>query len=232
MGNIKLEEKPAEISVAVSTTDTKVFRPKKRVYLFFKRLIDIIASACSLLLLSPVFLIIAILIKAEDGGPIFYSSLRVGKCGKMIRVFKFRSMRLNADQLEQMLSPSELEEYQKNFKLDRDPRITNIGAKLRKSSLDEIPQFLNILLGSMSLVGPRPVLQEETELYGEDRDLLLSVTPGLTGYWQSRGRSKVGYEDGARQQMELYYVRNCSFLLDLKILFWTISAVLRRNGAQ
>jgi lipopolysaccharide/colanic/teichoic acid biosynthesis glycosyltransferase len=141
-------------------------------------------------------------------------------------------MRLNADRLEDMLTPEELEEYHKNFKLEHDPRITRVGAFLRKTSLDELPQLFNIIGGSLSLVGPRPVLQEETELYGEDRELLLSCKPGLTGLWQSRGRSNVTYEDGRRQALELQYVASRSMLLDVKILFWTVGAVLRMDGAK
>lgn len=106
-----------------------------------------------------------------------------------------------------------------------------MGAFLRKTSLDELPQLFNIIAGTLSLVGPRPVLQEETELYGDKRDLLLSVKPGLTGLWQSRGRSNVTYEDGRRQALELQYVETRSFLLDLKILVWTVGAVIRMDGA-
>jgi lipopolysaccharide/colanic/teichoic acid biosynthesis glycosyltransferase len=131
-----------------------------------------------------------------------------------------------------MLTPEELAEYRKNYKLDRDPRITKMGRFLRKTSLDELPQLLNIVGGSLSLVGPRPVLQEETELYGKDRDLLLSCKPGLTGLWQVQGRSNVSYEDGQRQAMELKYVRERSLWLDIKILFMTVGAVVRMDGAR
>ena len=120
----------------------------------------------------------------------------------------------------------------KNFKLEHDPRITKVGAFLRKTSLDELPQLFNILAGSLSLVGPRPVLQEETELYGDKRALLLSCKPGLTGLWQVRGRSNVTYEDGRRQALELSYVSHRSLWLDIKILFWTVGAVVRMDGAK
>ena len=204
----------------------------KPVYAFFKRLFDLFASALGLVILSPVFLVIAVAIMVEDGRPVFYRAGRVGRYGKAITVLKFRSMRKNADRLEEMLSPEELEEYRRNFKLEKDPRITRVGAFLRKTSLDELPQLVNILSGRLSLVGPRPVLQEETELYGEDRALLLSCKPGLTGLWQARGRSNVTYENGARQALELRYVRERSALLDLKILFWTVGAVVKMDGAR
>lgn len=201
-------------------------------YSFCKRLFDLLLSLLAVALLWPLLLLISAAIVVEDRGPVLYRADRVGLHGKAIVVYKFRSMRLHADQLEDALTPEELAEYRKNFKLKNDPRITRVGAFLRKTSLDELPQLFNIIGGSLSLVGPRPVLQEETELYGKDRDLLLSVKPGLTGLWQSRGRSNVTYEDGARQALELQYVRTRSLLLDLKIMFWTVGAVLRMDGAR
>lgn len=205
---------------------------KKPVYEAVKRLFDLVVSLVLVIVLSPVLLVIAIAVAAEDGFPVLYKAKRVGRYGKPIRVYKFRSMRKNADRLEDFLTPQELEEYKKNFKLQRDPRITKVGAFLRKTSLDELPQLFNILSGKLSLVGPRPVLQEETELYGDKRELLLSCKPGLTGLWQARGRSNVTYENGARQALELQYVRERSFLLDIKIMFWTVGAVIRMDGAR
>ena len=205
---------------------------EKQIYECVKRIFDLVFSLLATVLLSPLLLAVAVAILIEDGAPILYRPQRVGRHGKPIVVLKFRSMRKNADDLERMLTPEELEEYRKNYKLERDPRITRVGAFLRKSSLDELPQLLNIITGSLSFVGPRPVLQEETELYGGDRNLLLSCKPGLTGLWQSRGRSNVTYVDGARQALELQYVRERGFLLDLKILFWTVGAVVRMDGAK
>lgn len=205
---------------------------KRPVYECVKRLFDFAMSLLAVVVLSPVFAVIAIAIIAEDGGPVLYRPVRVGRYGAPIVVYKFRSMRKNADNLEAMLSPKELEEYRRNFKLERDPRITRVGAFLRKTSLDELPQLFNIISGKLSLVGPRPVLQEETELYGDDRELLLSCKPGLTGLWQARGRSNVTYEDGRRQALELKYVAERGFWLDIKILFWTVGAVLRMDGAK
>ena len=205
---------------------------KKPVYEYIKRIFDLVFSLVAAVVLSPLLLIVAACIVAEDGFPVFYKPRRVGYRGKPVVVFKFRTMKNNADRLEETLTPEQLEEYKKNFKLEKDPRITKVGAFLRKTSLDELPQLFNIISGKLSLVGPRPVLQEETELYGEDRELLLSCKPGLTGLWQACGRSNVTYEDGARQALELRYVRERGFLLDLKILFWTVGAVVRMDGAK
>lgn len=217
--------------------DTEVLLPdcefhKKPCYECIKRIFDLLVSLAAVIVLSPVLLVIALAIRLEDRGPILYRAQRVGRGGKAITVYKFRSMRMHADRLEDMLTPEELEEYKKNYKLEHDPRITKVGAFLRKTSLDELPQLFNILAGTLSLVGPRPVLQEETELYGDKRDLLLSCKPGLTGLWQVRGRSNVTYEDGRRQALELSYVSHRSLWLDIKILFWTVGAVVRMDGAK
>ena len=217
--------------------DTEVLLPdcefhKKPFYECIKRIFDLVVSLVAVIVLSPILLVIALAIRLEDRGPILYRAQRVGRGGKPITVYKFRSMRRNADRLEDMLTPEELEEYKKNFKLEHDPRITKVGAFLRKTSLDELPQLFNILSGTLSLVGPRPVLQEETELYGDKRNLLLSCKPGLTGLWQVSGRSNVTYENGRRQALELQYVSQRSLWLDIKILFWTVGAVVRMDGAK
>ena len=197
-----------------------------------KRMLDIVLSAVALVLLSPIFVLLAVLIKKEDGGRVFYVSKRVGYHGKTIGVHKFRSMREDADNLEDVLTPAQLAQYKKEYKLDDDPRCTHIGAILRKTSMDELPQFFDVLIGKLSLVGPRPVTLEETYFYGHKRRLFLSVKPGLTGFWQARGRSNITYESGERQSMELYYVENHSLLMDIKILFWTVKAVLSKDGAK
>lgn len=217
--------------------DTEVLLPdcefhKKPFYECIKRIFDLVVSLVAVIVLSPILLVIALAIRLEDRGPILYRAQRVGRGGKPITVYKFRSMRMNADRLEDMLTPEELEEYKKNFKLEHDPRITKVGAFLRKTSLDELPQLFNILSGTLSLAGPRPVLQEETELYGDKRNVLLSCKPGLTGLWQVSGRSNVTYENGRRQALELQYVSQRSLWLDIKILFWTVGAVVRMDGAK
>lgn len=198
---------------------------------FLKRFFDIILSSVSLILLSPVFLIISLIIKLDDPkGGVFFAHRRVGKNGKEIDIYKFRSMVHNAEELIERFTPEQKEEYHKNFKLDHDPRITRVGKFLRRTSLDELPQLLNIFLGQLSVVGPRPVLEEETQLYGDNRDLFLSVRPGLTGYWAVNGRSTIDYDE--RIRLELYYVEHRSLLLDIKIIFKTFAAVFRCDGAH
>ena len=173
-------------------------------YMIIKRIFDIVISVSALIFLTPVFAVIAVLIYHEDHGKIFYTSNRVGLNGRIFRIYKFRSMKMNADNLEDTLNENEIEQYFKEFKIVNDPRITRIGRVLRKTSLDEIPQFFNILKGDMSLIGPRPILKSElNKYYPANQDKLLKVRPGLTGYWQSHGRNNVSYKNNARQNMEL-----------------------------
>lgn len=195
-----------------------------------KRLFDIIVSFLGLLILSPLFLLLTILIKCDSKGPVFFIQKRVGRNGKKFGIFKFRTMRINAEELIASFTPEQLKEWKENFKLKNDPRITRVGKFLRNTSLDELPQLINIFIGHMSLVGPRPIVEEELEWYGEKKNVLLSVRPGLTGWWATNGRSEVSYPE--RCDYELYYVYNCSLLLDIKILFKTFSAVFSRKGAM
>ena len=191
---------------------------EKPVYFFVKRVIDIVLSLCGLIILSPVFLLIAILIKKDDGGDVFYKHKRIGHMNQDIYLYKFRSMTSKYktfDEFYQTLSIEQKEEWDENFKLENDPRITKIGNFLRKTSLDELPQIINILKGDMSIIGPRPVVDDEIEKYGKDKAKFLAVKPGLTGYWAANGRSATTYED--RINMELYYVDHCSLLLDIQI---------------
>ena len=202
-------------------------------YHMIKRIFDFFSSLIMLILLLPVFAIISILVKAEDGGNVFYKHNRIGMNGKKIGVYKFRSMKLNADKLEDVLTPEQLEEYRREFKIANDPRITKIGNFLRKSSLDELPQLINILKGDLSVIGPRPIVEPELQRYNEaDRRKFLSVKPGLTGYWQAYARNNATYESGERQKMELYYVDHACVWLDIKILFKTVISVLKRDGAK
>ena len=201
-------------------------------YLAVKRILDIVLASAGLILLIPVYVIISALIIADDGGVPFYTHPRIGRDGRRIWVFKFRTMRTDAGELETLLTPQQLEQYKKEFKINDDPRVTDIGNFLRTSSLDELPQLLNVLDGSMSLIGPRPIVEEETVYYGDDLETFLSVRPGLTGYWQAYARNNAEYEDGKRQKMELYYVNHLSFGFDVKIFFHTFGSVLRRDGVK
>ena len=215
------------------TVEASNSRKQSKLYLIIKRLFDIVSSLLLTILVSPVFLVLAIMVKAEDGGNVFYKHQRVGLNGKKIGIYKFRSMKKNADKLEDMLTPEQLEEYQREFKIYNDPRITKIGNFLRRTSLDELPQMLNIIRGELSLVGPRPIIERELLMYSEtERDKFLSVKPGLTGYWQAYARNNATYESGERQKMELFYVDHASVGLDIKIMFKTISAVLKKDGAK
>lgn len=199
-----------------------------------KRLVDIIAGLVGTILLIPITICIYIAKKIlkEDDGPIFYDHLRIGKDGKHFKLYKYRSMIVGADEiLKEYLAENEEAriEFEKNQKLKNDPRITKLGSFIRKTSLDEFPQFINILKGDMSLVGPRPIVDREVELFGDKMKTVHSVRPGLTGYWAANGRSDTTYEQ--RVEMEAYYAENFSLLLDIKIILKTIKSVIKKEGA-
>lgn len=219
---------------------------KRYFYRFIKRIFDFVSSLIVSILLLPIMLFLGLLVFIKDPGRIFYKQKRVGYNGKDLYVYKFRSMKKGADNLEKMLTPSQLEEYRKEYKLKDDPRLIGykkegdgskcFGAKLRRTSLDELPQiFFNIcILGNMSVVGPRPLLDEEVKKYynEDEQKLFKSVKPGLTGYWQAYARNNATYESGERQKMELYYVEHRSIWLDIKILFKSVISVIKKEGAQ
>ena len=208
---------------------TENIMAEKSFYLFIKRYFDILISIFGIIILIPLTFIIKIIyIINKDYNSIVYKQNRIGKNGKIIKVYKFRTMIPNAENYK--FTDKQKKEFLENYKLGNDPRITKIGNFLRKSSLDELPQFINILKGEMSLVGPRPVILEELEKYGNMKKIFLSLTPGLTGYWQVNGRSNTTYNE--RIKMELYYINNCSLLLDIKIILKTIVVVLKKEGAK
>ncbi len=201
---------------------------------FTKRLFDIIFSLSVLILFSPVYLILALLIALSSEGPIFYIQKRVGKNYKPFNCIKFRTMVTNADEiLMQMMdtSPELRQEFESSFKLKHDPRITKIGRFLRITSLDEFPQFWNVLKGDMSVVGPRPLVAEELPKYGYHIDEILTIKPGITGLWQVSGRNDIPYP--RRVQIDLHYVKFRNFWLDLWIVLKTIRVVIvpKDNGA-
>lgn len=205
-------------------------KEEKIVYKILKRTVDIIGSLLGLILLLPIFSILSIVVKADSPGPIFFAHKRLGYNGDLIRIYKFRTMVINAEELLNNLSPEQKEEFAKNFKLENDPRITKVGNFLRKSSLDELPQLLNILKGELSIVGPRPIVEKELKNYGIYGEKLLSVKPGLTGNWQANGRSDTTYEE--RVEMDMQYIDNRSIFMDIKIIFKTFSAVIKKQGAR
>ena len=199
-----------------------------------KRTFDIFFSLLFLTITAPFFLLIALMIFIVSPGNVFYSHERIGRGGKKFRCYKFRSMYPDADQrLQKILESSQdlSEEWKKNYKLKNDPRITPIGAFLRKSSLDELPQFWNVLKGDLSIVGPRPVVKDEIDtFYHVKAHKILSIRPGITGIWQVSGRNDIhSYEK--RVLMDEYYVENHSLLLDIKLIAKTIPAILFSKGA-
>jgi lipopolysaccharide/colanic/teichoic acid biosynthesis glycosyltransferase len=201
---------------------------------FAKRLFDITFSLTVLIVFAPIYLLLIALIALSSRGPIFYVQERVGRNYKSFGCIKFRTMVRNADEvLMEMMetSPSLRQEFQSNFKLRRDPRITSIGRFLRITSLDEFPQFLNVLKGDMSVVGPRPVVTEELERYGNYADRVFSIRPGITGLWQVSGRNDIPYP--RRVQIDIYYVNCRSLLMDLGIVVRTLGVILypKDNGA-
>jgi lipopolysaccharide/colanic/teichoic acid biosynthesis glycosyltransferase len=205
----------------------------KLLYRTIKRTFDVTASAVLISVTAPLMAAVAVLVRSGSSGSAIYVHERVGKGGRPIKVLKFRSMKPGSDDLEAILNDEDLEAYYQEYKLKDDPRVTEIGHKLRKSSLDELPQLFNVLQGNMSLVGPRPVMESELDNYtAAERRRFLSLKPGLTGYWQVCGRNNATYQSGRRQQMELYYADNATLLLDAWILLRTPLAVIKGKGAR
>ncbi len=201
---------------------------------FVKRLFDVLFSLSVLIVFSPVYLLLAWLVAISSPGPIFYVQKRIGRNHKSFGCIKFRTMVVNADEilLDMISSSSQFrQEFEDNFKLKHDPRITKIGRFLRLTSLDEFPQFWNVLKGDMSVVGPRPLVPEELPKYEEHIDKVLTIRPGLTGLWQVSGRNNIPYP--RRVQIDVYYVKCRNFWLDVWIIVKTIGVVIapKNNGA-
>lgn len=205
-------------------------REDSKIYLILKRMFDFISSLIGLIIFLPILIIIALAIKLDSKGPIVFGHIRIGKNGQEIKVYKFRSMVQNAQEVFNNFTPEQKAEFNKNFKLENDPRITRVGSFLRKTSLDELPQLWNIIKGDMSVVGPRPIVKKEIIKYGDSFGKVFSVKPGLTGYWQANGRSDTTYDE--RVDMDLYYVDNRSLGLDFKILIQTFVSVIKKEGAM
>lgn len=197
-----------------------------------KRAIDVVGALLALVFLSPLLLLCSILILVRDPGPLLFTQQRLGKDGRLFRCYKFRSMIVNADQVLHTLLSSDARarlEWERLHKLKVDPRITKLGRFLRMSSIDELPQFLNVVKGDMSLVGPRPIVPEEAVRYGRFLRNYLDVKPGLTGLWQVNGRNNTTYR--RRIAFDIFYSKNRSFALDLRILGKTVPAILKREGS-
>lgn len=205
--------------------------PKRgKLYLFLKRSLDIFASLAGLIVLSPLFIIVAFAIKIEDPkGSIFFSQQRCGKDNKLFPMYKFRSMVSNAEELlDELKEMNEMDGPV--FKIKEDPRITKVGKFIRKTSIDELPQLLNILKGDMSLVGPRPAIPHEVAEYNEYQMQRLLVKPGLTCIWQVSGRNTIGFDEWV--EMDLEYIKTRSFLLDVKLIFKTVGVLFGDENAS
>ncbi len=205
-----------------------VVRKASRLYLVSKQLFDFVMSLVGIILLLPVFLIIALCIKLDDGGPILHFREIIGQHGRRFFALKFRTMIPDADAYLAK-HPELMRKYQQNMKLNRDPRITRVGKFLRKTSLDELPQLLNVLVGQMSLVGPRIIHPSELPRYGEYAPKRLSVKPGITGLWQISGRQHICYDE--RVQLDMHYINTRTFVLDLAILVKTLKVFIVHTGA-
>lgn len=206
---------------------------KKLTYLVIKRIVDFLGGLCGVILLIPITLVVILFrIKNKEEGPIFYTQDRIGKNGKVFKLYKFRTMVVGADNmLKEYLDshPEENLEYKKFKKLKNDPRVTKTGDFLRRTSLDEWPQFINILIGNMSLVGPRPYLLREKEDMGNYYDIIIKAKPALTGPWQIAGRSNVTFND--RMEIDKIYISNLGLKNDLSIVFKTVEKVFKSDGA-
>lgn len=200
----------------------------RKIYHFVKRMLDIVMSVLGLLILSPLMIVIAYRIKHEDGGPVIYKQIRIGKNGKQFMMYKFRSMVVNADQLLSKLKGKN-EVNGAMFKMKHDPRITKVGYFIRKHSLDELPQLVNVLKGDMSLVGPRPPLPSEVEQYTDYDRQRLYVVPGCTGLWQATERNNVGFDEMVK--LDLEYIRSSSIKYDFWIIWRTIAIIFKPNSS-
>lgn len=227
---LKRRETYTDVGIQVNDLAEEI---SKKLTLATKRLIDICGALVGIAILLPLTVVVAIInFVNKENGPLFYSQKRIGKNGKYFKMYKFRSMVVGADEiLKKLLEENEdlRKEFEETRKLQDDPRITKVGRFLRKTSLDEFPQFINVLKGEMSLVGPRAVIDGEIEKFGEHKEEVLSVKPGITGYWAANGRSNTSYDE--RVEMETYYANNISILLDIQILLKTVISVIKKEGA-
>lgn len=213
--------------------NNKVLSSDKKVYNFFKRAMDVVLASTALVVLSPVFLVTSLAIKNDSKGPTMFTQKRIGKDGKLFEIYKFRTMVPDADKkLFELLEKDEeaAKEYKLNKKLKNDPRITKVGGFLRKTSIDELPQLINVLKGDMSLVGPRPYLPREIEDMEGYYDTIVESKPGITGLWQVSGRSNTTFEE--RMKFDLEYNENKSFMYDMGLLFKTVGSVMKGDGAE
>ena len=230
----------AQLPVPLTRADATLLRARQRAklaaweltlggVLSLKRLLDIAISGSALLIFSPVLLMVALLVYLDDPGPIFYTQIRVGQDGRLFRFYKFRSMRVGADKMKDQLIQQNESKDGVIFKMKNDPRITRVGKYLRRFSVDEAPQILNVLFGDLAVVGPRPPLPREVALYTLEERKRLHVKPGLTCFWQIQGRSDIPFKDQVR--LDLQYISSQSLWTDIVIIVKTVPAVLLGKGA-
>ncbi len=220
-------------SSASQPATTLIPGTKKLGYFALKRVFDILCAIIGIVLLVPIIIIVKICyLVSGDAKTIFYTQKRIGKQGKTIYIYKFRSMVYNADkELAKLLKiPKYKKEWDRNQKIENDPRITKIGHILRKTSMDELPQFINVLIGDMSLIGPRPLVEGELDAHNGSHEIYESIRPGITGWWAANGRSDIDYKK--RLELEYYYCKNCSVLLDLECILNAVKAVICKTGAK
>lgn len=204
--------------------------PFSKSYRFVKRAFDIAFSSVVIVVGFIPGLVLSGFVAKDTGGSPIYAQERIGKDGKPFRILKFRTMVADADDVEKHLSPEQIEEWKRERKVEDDPRITRLGGFLRRTSLDEIPQFLNVVAGQMSVVGPRPITSDELVHFGDDAARLLSRRPGITGWWQTQSRNDASFETGERQALELYYIDHASLGLDARIAVDTVKAMVAGTG--
>lgn len=224
MENTVLKEREISAEESKTRIEYNIEYPNKPVFDVFKRLFDILASIAALVLLSPLFLVVMAAIFIDDPGPVIFTQKRVGRNGKEFSIFKFRSMKVDADKHKNELMDLN-EGHGATFKMEDDPRVTRVGSFIRRTSIDELPQLINILIGNMSVVGPRPFVPEEQEKLPKDR---LFVKPGLSCYWQIMGKNTLTVDQ--QNALDRKYIKERSFLVDLKIIFKTIKIVMGRNN--
>ena len=235
---VKEEQMKKEIgSIDTKNADEEIVIKGNKSYLFFKRVLDIVFSFISIvfLMVTLIFPIISILVLISTRGKVIFKDERMGLDKKKISIYKFQTMFSDAEtNLDKYLDENQKKKWQKERKLDDDPRVTKLGKFLRKTSLDELPQLFNILGGSLSLVGPRPITKQELEnnFTEYEQNQLMKVKPGLTGYWQVKDRSLATYESGERQKEELYYLPRRGLWFDIKIILLTIPAIFKGKGAK
>ena len=220
-------------SMETKKTKTSYLKIERVLYFSIKIIFDIFCSLLGILMLIPVAIVEKICyLVTGDKKSIFYKQKRIGKNGNFIYIYKFRSMVSNADEVlkELLKDPKYKKEWDLNQKFENDPRITKVGKVLRKTSLDELPQFINVLKGDMSMIGPRPLVEGELDAHNGNHELYECVRPGISGWWAANGRSNTTYEK--RLELEYYYCKNCNLMLDIKCVFLTIKAVLFKNGAK